>query len=156
MLESDIEEVMDVLEQLITRVDCLAEERETYRTLFKDGLLVLCAGLIEDEDMVFSYTEELKNQLLQTPENPFSLEQMAKHICISPYHMIRQFKTAVGLTPHQFQIQSRIRKAQKLLKTNKSVTEVALETGFCDQSHFNRYFKKIVGLTPKEYKKAIH
>lgn len=97
----------------------------------------------------------LKQLILKSPENVFSIEDMAHHIGISPYHMIRQFKAACGLTPHQFQIQCRVRKAQRLLEQGESVTEVAYATGFCDQSHFDRCFQKIVRLTPREYKHCL-
>ncbi len=71
---------------------------------------------------------------------------------MSPYHMIRQFKVAYGLTPHQFRIQCRVRQAQKLLEEGKSVTEVAYVTGFCVHSYFEWCFYKIVRLTPSVYK----
>lgn len=99
--------------------------------------------------------KRLKQMILESPENAFSIEDMAHHIGISPYHMIRRFKAACGLTPHQFQIQCRVRKAQKLLEQGESVTEVAYATGFCDQSHFDRCFQKIVRLTPREYKHCL-
>lgn len=97
----------------------------------------------------------LKQMILESPENSFSIEDMAYCVRISPYHMIRQFKEACGLTPHQFQIQCRVRKAQKLLEQGESATEVAYAAGFCDQSHFNRCFQKIVRLTPNEYKRCL-
>ena len=89
------------------------------------------------------------------PEKVFTVEQMAARICVSPYHMIRQFRAVCGLTPHQFQIQCRVRKAQRLLGEGRSVTETAYAAGFCDQSHFDRCFGKIVRLTPKEYQKCL-
>lgn len=101
------------------------------------------------------YLKKLKQLILDAPENVFMIEDMAQRIGISPYHMIRQFRIAWGLTPHQFQIQCRIRKAQKLLEEGKSVTEVAYATGFCDQSHFDRCFRRIVRLTPSEYKQSV-
>ena len=103
----------------------------------------------------FSCTKRLKQLILEAPEHSFLIEDMAHSIGVSPYHMIRKFKAAHGLTPHQFQIQCRIRKAQKLLEGGKSVTEVAYATGFCDQSHFDRCFQKIVRLTPSEYKQSV-
>lgn len=96
--------------------------------------------------------EKLKKRILDTPEDVFLVEDMAWSIGMSPYHMIRQFKAACGLTPHQFQIQCRVRKGQKLLEEGKSVTEAAYATGFCDQSHFDRCFRRIVRLTPSEYR----
>ena len=99
--------------------------------------------------------KRLKQLIVNTPEKVFSIEDMAQSFSVSPYHMIRQFKAACGLTPHQFQIQCRIRKAQKLLEEGKSVIEAAYATGFCDQSHFDRCFRKIVRLTPSKYKQAV-
>ena len=58
----------------------------------------------------------------------------------------------MGLTPHQFQLQNRIRKAQRLMHNAETITEVALSTGFCDQSHFIKQFEKQVGLPPLTYK----
>ena len=97
---------------------------------------------------------ELKDSILDQPENLYLIEEMARDTNISPFHLIRKFKKMYGLTPHQFQIQCKVRKAQKLLEEEKSVCEVTYDAGFCDQSHLDRCFQKIVGLTPKEYKEA--
>ncbi len=101
------------------------------------------------------YIQQLKRMITEAPEKVFTVEQMAARICVSPYHMIRQFRAVCGLTPHQFQIQCRVRKAQRLLGESRSVTETAYAAGFCDQSHFDRCFGKIVRLTPKEYQKCL-
>ena len=97
---------------------------------------------------------ELKDSILDQPENIYLIEEMAQDTNISPFHLIRKFKRLYGLTPHQFQIQCKVRKAQKLLEEEKSVCEVTYDAGFCDQSHLDRCFQKIVGMTPKEYKEA--
>lgn len=116
----------------------------------------ISANKISDEsEKEICYLKRLKQLIVNAPENVFSIEDMAQSISVSPYHMIRQFKAACGLTPHQFQIQCRVRKAQKLLEEGKSVTEAAYATGFCDQSHFDRCFRKIVRLTPSEYKQVV-
>ncbi len=69
--------------------------------------------------------------------------------------MIRRFRKAFGLTPHQFQIQCRVRKAQKLLEEEKSISRVTYESGFSDQSHLDRCFRKLVGLTPVQYRALL-
>ena len=97
---------------------------------------------------------ELKDSILDQPENLYLIEEMAQDTNISPFHLIRKFKKLYGLTPHQFQIQCKVRKAQKLLEEEKSVCEVTYDAGFCDQSHLDRCFQKIVGMTPREYKEA--
>lgn len=98
------------------------------------------------------YIHDLKKQLELYPECKLTVEEMAKNAFVSKYHFIRSFKAEVGLTPHQFQIQNRIRKAQRLIHKAETITEVALTTGFCDQSHFIKQFEKYVGLPPSTYK----
>jgi AraC-like DNA-binding protein/quercetin dioxygenase-like cupin family protein len=100
------------------------------------------------------YVENVKRLIEQYPEYSLTAEVMSRYTYVSKYHLIRSFKQATGLTPHQFQIQNRVRKAQRLLVQPLSMTEVALTAGFFDQSHLNRCFKKIVGLTPSGYQAA--
>lgn len=104
------------------------------------------------DDIQSPFINDLKRQLELYPESKLSVEEMAKRAFVSKYHLIRIFKAEVGLTPHQFQIQNRIRKAQRLVHKSETITEVALTTGFCDQSHFIKQFEKYVGLPPLTYK----
>ena len=99
--------------------------------------------------------EKVKKYLEIFPENILTIDEMADIAFSSKFNFIRKFKKSIGLTPHQFQIQNRIRKAQKLLEKLSITTEVALNTGFYDQSHFIRNFKKIVKMTPLEYRSSI-
>lgn len=121
------------------------------------SMLVTCILIPESDDTGTQepHLVELKDSILDSPENIYFIEEMSRDSNISPYHMIRKFKKAFGLTPHQFQIQCKVRKAQKLLEEEKSVCDVSYDAGFCDQSHLDRCFQKIVGLTPKEYKSAV-
>lgn len=89
------------------------------------------------------------------PERDSGVQRMADEACYSLYHYIKVFKQHVGITPHKFQIQSRIRKAQRMIESGEMSTDVALKLGFYDQSHFIKCFKSIVGLTPSEYYKAV-
>ena len=125
-----------------------------YSELLSDGLILLLANNLKNITKD-SYSKDVKNKLLEVPETSFSIDDMSNEICVSSFHMIRQFKKEIGLTPHQFQIQCRIRKAQKMLLSNRTIAEVALDTGFCDQSHFVRCFKKIVGMTPTSFQKVV-
>lgn len=93
--------------------------------------------------------------LEQCPEEKHTIEYLAKTANLSNYYFIRQFKERVGLTPHQFQIQNRVRAAQKRINQDFPLTSVALDTGFYDQSHLIREFYKLMNLTPSDYKKRI-
>lgn len=81
-----------------------------------------------------------------------SLEKLSKIAGLSPFHLARIFSQEIGVPPHTYQLQVRLRKATDLLALGRPIVEVALETGFCDQSHFQKAFKKKFGITPRLYK----
>lgn len=93
----------------------------------------------------------LTDKIISCPEQELPIETLAADIFISKYYLIRKFRNSVGMTPHQFCIQNRIRKSQKLLDGEKAIGRIAVEMGFYDQSHFDRAFRKIVGISPSEY-----
>ncbi len=95
---------------------------------------------------------DLCSLLENEPEADLSIEDLAGKVYISKYHFVREFKKSIGLTPHRFQLQNRIRKAKLLLEEGMSITEVAVTTGFYDQSHFVKCFKQMVGVTPTQYR----
>lgn len=108
-------------------------------------------------------TKKAKKSLLSAKEfinayasKEISLEHLSKVIGMSKYHLIRQFQASFGITPHQYQIQSRIQKAKCLLKSGEQPSNVALECGFFDQSHMNSHFKKALGTTPYQYQTNIN
>lgn len=79
-----------------------------------------------------------------------TLTELAFIANMSSYHFSRTFKQATGMAPHQYVLYTRIERAKGLLLQGKlSVAEVATRVGFFDQSHFTRYFKRIVGVTPQ-------
>ena len=93
----------------------------------------------------------LTDKITSHPEQNLPIEALAADIFVSKYYLIRKFKNCIGMTPHQFCIQNRIRKSQGLLDTERTVGEISAEMGFYDQSHFNKVFQKIVGISPSEY-----
>jgi AraC family transcriptional regulator len=83
-----------------------------------------------------------------------TLAQLAAVVRLNPYHFARQFKAATGLPPHQYVILRRVERAKQLLQagTDLSLAEVALRAGFSDQSQFSRHFKRLVGVTPGQFR----
>jgi AraC family transcriptional regulator len=83
-----------------------------------------------------------------------TLEQMAAVARLSPYHFARQFKQATGLPPYQYVIMRRVEWATQLLQTQSglSLAEVAAHAGFSDQSQFCHHFKRLVGVTPGQFR----
>ena len=79
------------------------------------------------------------------------LLELARLTGLSPYHLNRSFCRKIGMPPHVYQLQVRIARAKSALRMGSSIAGVALATGFADQSHFTRVFKRLVGDTPAQY-----
>ena len=84
----------------------------------------------------------------------FSLEDLAKEVYLSKFHLLRLFKQEIGLAPFTYQLQLKLNEARKLIFKKKSLTEVAYELGFADQSHFINTYKKYTELTPGDFLKT--
>lgn len=81
-----------------------------------------------------------------------SLDAMATEVGMSRFYFCRLFKKSTGITPYQYLIKCRIEKAKVILRQrNLSITKIALEVGFSNQSHFTKHFKRLLGVTPKKF-----
>jgi AraC-like DNA-binding protein len=94
-----------------------------------------------------------KEYLTENFNKNISLESLAQIAYLSPFHLLRAFRKAVGLPPHEYLINVRVEHARQFLAQGRAIADVAFETGFCDQCHLNRHFKRIVGVTPGQYLK---
>lgn len=81
-----------------------------------------------------------------------SLEELARQANLSPYHLNHIFSREVGLPPHRYQIAVRVGRARELLARGTPIARVAAETGFADQSHLTRTFKRLVQVPPGRYR----
>ncbi|HYY56629.1 MAG TPA: AraC family transcriptional regulator [Pyrinomonadaceae bacterium] len=81
-----------------------------------------------------------------------SLENLARIANLSPFHFNRVFSEQFGMPPHAFQTQLRVFRAKALLRQGWSIAQVALQTGFADQSHLTRHFKRLVAVTPGQFR----
>ncbi len=88
-------------------------------------------------------------------QDDLSLEELSSVAGLSPFHFLRVFRNAVGLPPHAYLMQVRIGEAKRLLTEGRSIASAAVETGFADQSHLTRCFKRITGVTPGHYRKIV-
>jgi AraC-like DNA-binding protein len=95
----------------------------------------------------------VQNYILKNiDENP-SLETIALDIGYSKEYIIRLFKKELGITPHAFLLNAKTNKAKKILqnKDKQNLSQIALQSGFYDQSHFVKNFKKSFAITPSQY-----
>lgn len=84
-----------------------------------------------------------------------SIEQLAAVAGLSVFHFARAFKQSQGTTPHEYLVDRRVAHARTLLKeTDAPLSEIALASGFADQSHFARQFKKRIGISPRSFRQS--
>jgi len=80
-----------------------------------------------------------------------ALEEAARLVHAHPAHLVRAFSGAFGIAPHQYLMSRRVDRARRLLLDGRPPGEVAALTGFYDQSHLTRHFRRLVGVTPGRY-----
>jgi AraC family transcriptional regulator len=81
------------------------------------------------------------------------LEELAREAAMSPYHFLRVFERVVGVTPGQYRLRTRLRRAAVLLRCSSlRIASVAAECGFGDLSTFNRQFRRAMRATPHQYR----
>ena len=80
-----------------------------------------------------------------------SLDQLAALVNLTPCYMLRLFNKTIGMPPHAYLNQIRLRQAKRLLARGVAIADVAYQTGFTDQSHMTKRFKRVYGITPGQY-----
>jgi AraC-like DNA-binding protein len=86
---------------------------------------------------------------------PIDLESTAREFGLSPFHFLRLFARVLGVTPHQYLVRSRLRRAARLLAGDtRPITEVAFDVGFGDLSNFVRTFHRVAAMSPRSFRQA--
>jgi AraC-like DNA-binding protein len=80
-----------------------------------------------------------------------TLEDLSVPLGVSPFQLIRMFRRATGLTPHAYLTQIRLRAALRHLRAGLPIAEAAVAAGFFDQSALNRHFRRVYGITPRQF-----
>jgi transcriptional regulator GlxA family with amidase domain len=95
----------------------------------------------------------VRDLLATRMEEPPSLAELAALTGLSQFALLRAFRGATGLPPHAYLNQLRVRRARLLLDDGLPPAEVAARTGFADQAHLTRHFKRVVGVPPAAYQR---
>lgn len=95
--------------------------------------------------------KQIANYIEEHLEQDLSLMELSSVAQMSRHHFARLFKQSMGVSPHQYVIRQRVERAKHLLlREELSVSEVAYQVGFANQSHLSRHFKRLIGVTPKQ------
>jgi AraC-like DNA-binding protein len=89
------------------------------------------------------------------PEAVVRLDALAAAAGLSRFHFVRVFARSTGQTPHSYRTSRRINAARRMLSADSAPADVAAACGFADQSHLTRTFRRLLGVTPAVYARAI-
>lgn len=95
--------------------------------------------------------EQLRAVLDRDPAAPVTLSAAGAEIAAHPAHLVRAFTAAFGLPPHAYQVGRRVELARRMLLDGRPVADVATGSGFYDQAHLTRHFKRYTGTTPGRF-----
>lgn len=114
-------------------------------------LVVRAAACSETTQRQHAAVARVKAYIDEHYAESISIDSLAQIAGLSKFHLIRVFRDVHGMPPHAYKNAVRIALAREALATGRTAADVALETGFADQSHFTRRFKRLVGVAPGEY-----
>jgi AraC family transcriptional regulator len=113
-----------------------------------------CRAVPSGEVRVPAWLRRARDILHDRYDRPPGLAEMADEVGVHPLHLARVFRRAYGCSVGEYVRRLRVEFAcRELARPSRSLVEIALQAGFCDQSQFCRTFKRHVGLTPSEYRR---
>lgn len=104
-----------------------------------------------DAELVTSAQRYLHDHLAA----PVRLGSVADLLGVSRFRLARSFRQAVGVSPYAWFVQLRVNRAQAMLCQGASMPDVVYSCGFCDQSHFTRTFRRVIGVPPGQYLRSV-
>lgn len=127
-----------------------------------EGNIIGLAGLMspiatpEDQKTHFQELQRVIEYVQTHFVDEITVDRLAEIAGISVPHFNRRFRQLLRLSPMEYVLSLRVQEAQRrLVTTDKSIGEIAVATGFCDQSHFTKRFRKVTGMTPLAYRKRF-
>lgn len=146
--ETIYQEYLELCEFLFSKIPVAEKEEMLIDFLIRFFSFYVVSKEVALKDETF---EKIVSYLEENYKENISLETLSQIFDLNAFYIIRLFKAHTNTTPRAYLLNVKINKAKQLLQEGYSIIDVALESGFYDQSHFHRNFLKIVATTPKEY-----
>lgn len=140
--------VFSEIERLWKSGDCLLMAAAEYHL----NAFILEAFRETDVIMINKYVEVAQNYMWRHAAEKISLDRLCRHVGLEKTYFCRLFKQVSGETPMQYFMRQKIELSKELLKAGERNSDIAAATGFADEFHFSRTFKKITGMSPRQYK----
>jgi AraC-like DNA-binding protein len=125
------------------------------QTLVQGAIASLPATRASTREELWRRVNRARDYLRAHLAAPVRLSELATVACLSPFHLLRVFQSAFGLTPHQYLNRCRLERAKFLLeKTRIPVTAICLECGFTSLGSFSALFQKLCGMSPRAWRQS--
>lgn len=111
-----------------------------------------CPGTVPDETSDVRAVATVKRYIEDHYSDTIKLDDLARLVGLTRFSLSKRFRQRVGVSPYQYVCQVRVRRAQTMMEEGRQLTEIAGEVGFFDQSHLARHFKRLCGMTPRQYR----
>ncbi|WP_025360856.1 helix-turn-helix transcriptional regulator [Kutzneria albida] len=109
----------------------------------------------KDEPVAAGVAPRVKALLGDRLVDPPTLHELAQGLGLSRYQVVRAFREAVGIPPYAWLAQHRVARARRLLDEGHRPAQVAALVGFADQAHLTRWFRRVTGVTPGQYRNSV-
>ena len=148
---------------LKTRIASLHRQRKSLQEIYMAKLtegkeIAVAEALTPSQPQITPYDEQFMQKVMEFIEEQMdnaelTIDEFAEHLMLSRTIFYRKLKSIIGLTPVDFIREVRIKRAAQLIDSGEyNFSQVAYLTGFNDPKYFSKCFKKVVGITPSEYK----
>jgi len=123
---------------------------ENLKEFIKKIFILYCDPIVaEQDDMI---VPKIKKYIIDHINEDMTIDTLSKHFNYSSNHIIKLFKQFYGITPHAFILNEKINHAKSLMNKNseQNLLSISVQSGFYDQSHFCKNFKKVFGISPNQ------
>lgn len=162
----DDEEILRTGKPVINRLELWLDEQRTLNWFMttklpipgRDGGIIGIMGLSRryDDQSTRHTVREVAAAVAHIQEHlqeNLTAGDLAQAVGVSERHLHRKLREAMGITPHELMLRMRIQSAaEALTKTGRTLSDIALDHGFCDQSAFTLQFRKRTGMTPRQFR----
>lgn len=151
----------DHLANLLLELHAILEDKNSSvvkrESLFRRAMAQLIARHADDSPVIGEvktgrrYVKFIQEYIKAHYADHLTLDLLAAQVGLNPCYMLRIFTKTVGMPPHTYLTHIRIKEAKCLLARGVSIADTATQTGFTDQSHMTKRFKRVFGITPGQY-----
>lgn len=157
LFQSELVASLKVLHEKISNREDPLEKEELFYYFLEE--LILTYSDLSIPPLPPSTSDQIEASCIFLRENyskKLSLDIVSDISGWSKYHFLRTFTKEMGISPNSYLMTIRIHQAKEFLEQGDKLIDVALATGFTDQSHFTKFFKSLIGLTPKQYMRIVN